>query len=36
MEICQHQGYGIPTWGPSQKLKNLLATGTYYESKDQE
>ena len=36
METCSVQGFGIPTWGPSRKTKNLLATATVAGGTDQD
>jgi protein transport protein SEC31 len=36
METCSVSGYGIPTWGPSRKTKNLIATAFSGASSDQD
>lgn len=36
METCSISGYGIPTWGPSRKTKNLIATAYSASGPDQD
>ena len=29
MEVCLQQGFGVSAWGPNQKTRLMLASGTF-------
>jgi len=29
MEVCKQQGFGVSAWGPNQKTRIMIASGTF-------